>query len=88
MGERFFNPLLGSRVDDYLFDLNDGLIENSLESEIRNVINNFEPRVTLRSVVVNTFPDSNEVDVTISYDIVGLSIPLQNINFILQPTRY
>ena len=88
MGERFFNPLLGSRVDDYLFDLNDGLIENSLESEIRNVINNFEPRVRLRSVVVNTFPDSNEVDVTISYDIVGLSIPLQNINFILQPTRY
>ena len=88
VGERFFNPLLGSRVDDYLFDLNDGLIENSLESEIRNVINNFEPRVTLRSVVVNTFPDSNEVDVTISYDIVGLSIPLQNINFILQPTRY
>ena len=88
VGERFFNPLLGSRVDDYLFDLNDGLIENSLESEIRNVINNFEPRVRLRSVVVNTFPDSNEVDVTISYDIVGLSIPLQNINFILQPTRY
>ena len=30
---------------------------------------------------------ANELNVKISYDIVGLPFPLQNIEFLLQPTR-
>ena len=88
IGERFFNSILGSRVEDYFFELANDIIVTPLQDEIRNVLNNFEPRVITRDVIVEIYPDSNELDVSIVYDIVRLSLPTQNINFILQPTRY
>ena len=88
VGERFFNSLLGSNVENYFFELADSGIVDPLQEEIRNVISNFEPRVVVRRVDVALFPEDNELDVTIVYDIVGLAVPTQAINFILQPTRY
>jgi len=88
IGERFFNPLLGSRVENYFFELADIGIEEPIREEIRTVINNFEPRVRLRNVDVSLFPEDNAMDVSIVYDIVGLSAPQQAVTFILQPTRY
>ena len=88
VGERFFNSLLGSNVENYFFELADSGIVDPLQEEIKTVISNFEPRVTVRSVDVAVYPEDNELDVTISYDIVGLAVPTQAINFILQPTRY
>ena len=88
IGERFFNPLLGSRVVNYFFELADIGIEEPIREEIRTVINNFEPRVRLRNVDVSLFPEDNAMDVSIVYDIVGLSAPQQAVTFILQPTRY
>ena len=88
IGERFFNSILGSRVEDYFFELANDIIVTPLQDEIRNVLNNFEPRVITRDVIVEIYPDSNELDVSIVYDIVGLSLPTQYITFILQPTRY
>lgn len=88
VGERFFNSLLGSRVDSYLFELADNSIVDPLQEEIKNVLSNFEPRVVVRDVGIDLFPEDNELNVTITYDIVGLAVPTQAINFILQPTRY
>ena len=88
IGERFFNPLLGSRVENYFFELADIGIEEPIREEIRTVINNFEPRVRLRNVDVSLFQEDNAMDVSIVYDIVGLSAPQQAVTFILQPTRY
>lgn len=88
IGERFFNPLLGSKVENYFFELADIGLEEPIKDEIRTVINNFEPRVRLRSVDVALFPEDNAMDVSIVYNIVGLSVPQQAVTFILQPTRY
>ncbi len=88
VGERFFNPLLGSKVENYFFELADIGIEEPLKEEIKTVINNFEPRVRLRNVDVALIPEDNAMDVSIVYDIVGLSVPQQAITFVLQPTRY
>lgn len=88
VGERFFNSLLGSSIENYLFDLSNFDIADPLQEEITNLISNFEPRVNLRSVDVELLADSNELNIKMVYDIVGLSSPTQSINFILQPTRY
>ena len=88
IGERFFNSLLGSNVENYFFELADNGIVDPLQEEIKNVLSNFEPRISNVIVNVEIYPDSNELDVTIIYDIVGLAVPTQAINFILQPTRY
>ena len=87
IGEVFFNELIGTRVEQALFELaNDDFID-PIKNEIETVITNFEPRVLLQSVRVNSFPDQNAIDININYDIVGLSTPTQSLNFILEPTR-
>ena len=85
--ERFFNSLLGTSLDNSIFELQSPEIAYSLQSEIRTLLNNYEPRIKL-SIVEVTFPeDSNELNVRISYDIIGLPFPSQTVDFILQPTR-
>ena len=86
-GEVFFNELLGTRISGSLFELaNDDYIE-PMKTQIETVISNFEPRVRLTKVDFQTFPDENAIEVTINYDIIGLSAPTQSVNFILEPTR-
>ena len=87
VGEVFFNELIGTRVEQALFELaNDDFID-PIKNEIETVITNYEPRVLLRGVVLNSFPDENAIDININYDIVGLTTPTQSLNFILEPTR-
>jgi len=88
IGERFFNSLLGSNVDRYLFDLAESGLQDPLESEIRTLLKNFEPRVNVTEVTASVVPDENELDIKIVYDIVGLDLPIQVVTFLLQPTRY
>lgn len=87
IGERFYNSLLGTNVDDSMFELQTPELASSLESEIRNILENFEPRIANSSAIVTYPDDSNEINVRLAYDIVGLPTPQQTIDFILQPTR-
>ena len=85
--ERFFNPLLGSRVRESLFEIPDNTIRATLKSQIENSILNFEPRVNLTDVIINHPNDTNDLEVTVAYDIIGQEAIPQEITFILQPTR-
>ena len=85
--ERFFNPLLGSRVRESLFEVPDNTIRATLKSQIENTILNFEPRVNLTDVIINHPNDTNDLEVTVAYDIIGQEATPQEITFILQPTR-
>lgn len=86
-GEKPFQPDVGSRVSALLFENMDQLTANSIEQEIKNTINNFEPRVKLREVKVTPNYDSNEFNCLIRYDIIGAEIEPQRLTFALQPTR-
>ena len=87
IGERFFESLLGSAVEDSLFEQADPDNAQVLEDDIRLLLENFEPRISRVSIKVVYPLDTNELTVQIAYDIVGLSTPRQNIEFILQSTR-
>ena len=86
-GEKFFNPNFGSRVSRSLFENVDEISASIINDEIRNSINNFEPRVSL--IDVQTIPDfdNGAFDVIIIYRVVGVDIPAQQLEFVLQPTR-
>ena len=86
-GERFFNPLLGSSVNESLFDLYDFGTSTLIEQEIITTLDNFEPRVANVQVQVDSRPDQNNFDVTIFFDIVGQELPSQEFSFILEATR-
>ena len=86
-GERFFNPSLGSRVSRLLFDNLDNFTAREIKYEIEYTINSFEPRVELSDVLVEPNYDNNEFNITVTYKIVGINVPQQQLTFVLQPTR-
>ena len=85
--ERPFNPNLGSRLGESLFELMDTTSASAISEEITETIDNFEPRVSLRSVEVIPYYDYNAYDVTIVYDIVGIEAQPQSLNFLLESFR-
>ena len=86
-GEKFFNPDFGSRVSESLFENVDNVSALAIKDEIKSSIINFEPRVNLSFVNVKPNPDDNEMNVTIEYEITGIDIPPQQLEFVLLPTR-
>lgn len=87
VNERFFNSLLGTTLGSTLFELIDQESFEFLEDEIEVLLRNFEPRIAVTRVFAQGQVDSNSVFVQIEYDIVGLPLPTQNVEFLLQPTR-
>lgn len=87
VGERFFSNRIGTQIEDSYFELQSPELQVQLENEITSTLNNFEPRIRLRQVRVAFPVDTNDLEVGVVYDIVGLSTPVQDITFILQPTR-
>ena len=86
-GEKFFNPNLGSRVSETLFDTVDQISAAAIRDEIETTIIRYEPRVKLNDVAVTPDFDNYTFDVKIVYDIVGIDALTQQLNFALQPTR-
>lgn len=87
VGEVFFRNDIGTRISGSLFELATDDLVDPIATEIETVIVNFEPRVDLTNVSVDPRPDENTLNIELSYNIVGLSLPTQIINFILEPTR-
>ncbi len=87
VGEIFFNRLIGTRIEGSLFELATSDFIDPIRTEIELTITNHEPRVRLTGIGVQATPDDNALDISIEYDIVGLSSPTQTVNFILEPTR-
>ena len=87
INERFFNDLVGTSIQDALFENMNSGVEAALEQEITSLLTNYEPRMDLNSVYVIADQDSNALEIQVDYNIVGLPFPRQNIEFLLQPTR-
>ena len=86
-GEKFFDPDFGSSVSEILFENVDDITAVSIQDEIRNCLNNYEPRVDLINVDVDPNFDENQFDVKITYRIVGIDIPPSQLEFALLPSR-
>ena len=86
-GEKFFDPEFGSSVSEILFENVDDITALSIQDEIRNCLQNYEPRVELIDVKVNPNFDENQFDVIITYRIIGIDIPPSQLEFALLPSR-
>ena len=86
-GEKFFNQSFGSRISESLFENIDEITATIIVDEIRQSIDNYEPRVEVDDV--RAFPnyENNSFDVTITYDVIGSEIPTQELQFVLQSSR-
>ena len=86
-GERPFQPVLGTGVNNLLFDNMDKLTASAIRSELRTTIENYEPRVEINEIIVEADFERNAFDVTLQYFIIGMDVPEQELTFALAPTR-
>ena len=86
-GEKFFNENFGSDISEVLFENINDLSAAEIEDQIRESIENYEPRVELIKVKAYPNYDNNQFDAVITYQIIGIDIPPQELQFVLQPTR-
>ena len=86
-GEKFFNESFGSRITESLFENIDEITATIIVDEIRQSIDNYEPRVEVDDVKAFPNYDNNSFDVTITYDVIGSEIPTQELQFVLQSSR-
>ena len=86
-GEKFFDERFGSKISNSLFENIDDLSADSIRSEIQFSIQNNEPRVSLQEIKVDPDFDNNSFDVVITYNIIGVDVSPQQLEFVLQPTR-
>ena len=84
--ERPFQPTLGSNLNALLFEPISAITSSSLETEITNVINNYEPRATIDNVKVVAIPDANAFHVNLSFYIGNNTTP-SAVNILLERSR-
>ena len=82
-GEKPFQPEIGSRISELLFEPLDPFTSDSIKQEVINTISQYEPRVRIINVFVKANFDKNSFDVELRYQIVGLP-PVESIEFVLQ----
>lgn len=74
--ERPFHPEKGCQINSLLFDFADPLMVQIMKRTIEEAISNFEPRVNLVDVRINSRPENNDIEVSIEYIIVNTSQPV------------
>ena len=87
LGEKPFLPLFGSKLNSALFELDTNFNETKISDEISSVLLNNEPRISNVLVSVSNPDDTHELNVTIQYDITGISAPSQAVDVVLFPAR-
>ena len=87
LGEKPFLPLFGSKMNSALFELDTNFNETKISDEISSVLLNNEPRISNILVSVSNPSDTHELNVTIQYDITGISAPSQAVDVVLFPAR-
>jgi hypothetical protein len=85
--EKFFNSLFGTDIRGSLFDFVDFGTASVIQDQIMISIQNFEPRVDNLQVSVRPYPDLNEFEVSVNFDIIGQEFPTQEYSFLLEATR-
>ena len=84
--ERPFEPDKGCGIHNFLFEPMTQLTATNMENAIRQVLNNYEPRVDIRRIdVIPNYPQ-NRYDVTLVFNILNQQQPTE-LNIILERLR-
>lgn len=84
-GDKPFHPEIKSPIYGYLFENTSSVVKVVLESEIRKYLAIYEPRVNILYITVN-FPSPNEINCSISGEIVNSSEPF-NVSILIDRLR-
>lgn len=83
--EKPFNSDLNANIRGFLFENYLLDADKELQQNIIRIITKYEPRVTLKNVIVAAAPDQNSIDITVEYYFTGNKEEI--LNFSLERTR-
>tara|TARA_B100001250_G_scaffold362890_1_gene341891 strand:+ start:270 stop:662 length:393 start_codon:yes stop_codon:yes gene_type:complete len=86
-GERPFQPELGSDIYRLLFEPMDYGTAALIQKAIFEVIGNYEPRISVDTVMVSPSRDDNGFNVELSYAVIGRDDTPVNVEFFLESSR-
>lgn len=86
LGERLFQPTIGSEIGGALFEPNDIILEENLKFTIRSAIAFHEPRAQVLNVEVFSFSEENRVAINIYFSIINSTV-VETVNLILRRVR-
>jgi phage baseplate assembly protein W len=75
--ERPFHPEIGSDVRSLLFEPMTPLTALNLQRKVAEVLNNFEPRISLQQILANPNIDRNSYELKIMFYVVGSNSPVE-----------
>ena len=82
-GERVFRPNFGANLRSLLFEnIQDSTIDD-IQASIQRDINVFFPNVIVQQIEFNNEPDNNEINFTLTYEVVNLGI-IDNLDILIQ----
>ena len=86
-GERPFQPQLGCGIQNALFEPLDYGSAGIIKSEIREVLNRYEPRIEIDNIFCIADELNNGYEVELSYTIIGRDDAPVAVEFFLERTR-
>jgi len=86
-GERPFQPQLGANIREALFEPLDYATAGILKGAIRDVLNQYEPRIRINRIQCIPNIMLNAFEVELFYTQVGRSDEVQAVEFVLERTR-
>lgn len=84
--EKPFQPEIGSRVNYLLFENMDQVTASVLEREIKQTIDNYEPRVSVNQISAIPDFDNNGYSISLEFLIINRTDPI-TIEFFLERVR-
>jgi phage baseplate assembly protein W len=84
--ERPFQPFLGSNMNALLFEPVNSMTAGALEEDIKNVLSNYEPRVSISEIKVTAQPDNNAFSVRVAFFIGNNTLPT-SVSLLLERKR-
>lgn len=76
LGERLFQPMIGSDIYSMMFENNVSENVSLIELFVKNTVENNEPRVNLLGVEIKLPPDENTLEITIYYTLINNPEPI------------
>ncbi len=84
IGERPFNSGIGTNLANLLFEPLNAISAGFISSEIREVLNAYEPRIKVQNVEVTPNFNSNGFDVILAFVITGREDNLVSLDLFLE----
>ena len=74
--ERPFRPEIGSGIRGLLFEPMTELTSHFMQLKIAEILNEYEPRISLSDIIINSQEDKNAYSLSIHFVIVGSQEPV------------